>query len=346
MKPYIVFSNSMRLLCIIFSGLFILLVCKSQAQRINEKYIKRFPHSITTRGFLGTKPNEFKLEDNRTSGLLSYRVATAPRFGGGISYKWFSFASSLFKINEPNENQKGITNQFDLQWNFFMRLLSIDLRIQRHEGYYLENSSVIKNWDQTKDDLYQRFDLITASVGGNIRYNFNYQKYSPRAIFTQTERQLKSAGSPSFGFRWNFLSVKSDSSIVPENIESTFANFNLNQLFFSDIGFGLGYDYTFIRDKWFFNIGLMGFVVHQNVNFYESGMLKKQIGLQVNFQTRTALGYSNDNMYIGFTAVSDQMYSNWQNTKNIIYSFSKIRFIFARRIQKLTNQVEKIEIWN
>ena len=55
---------------------------------------------------------------------------------------------------------------------------------------------------------------------------------------------------------------------------------------------------------------------------------------------------SNDKIYMGFTAVSDQMYSNWQNNKNIIYSFSKIRFIFAKRIHTRTNQVEKREIWN
>ena len=336
----------MKLFNSIFCGLLILFTIDSQAQRINEKYIKRFPQSITAKGFIGTKPNEFKLEDNLTSGILSYKVATAPRFGGGISYKWFSVASSLFKLNEPNENQKGITNQFDVQWNFYLRLLSIDLRIQRHEGYYLENSNAIKNWDEIKNGLYQRYDLITSSVGGNIRYNFNYQKYSPRAIFSQTERQLKSAGSPSLGFRWNILGVECDSSIVPENIESTFSNFNLNQLSFSDIGIGLGYGYTFIRDRWFFNIGFMGFVVHQNVNFYENGLLQKQIGLQVNFQSRTALGYSNDNIYFGFTAVADQMYSNWQNNKNIIYSFSKIRLIFAKRIHTQPIKVEKREIWN
>ena len=336
----------MKLLNSIFSGLFILFVCQSQAQRINEKYIKRFPHSITTKGFIGTKPNEFKLEDNLTSGILSYKVATAPRFGGGISYKWFSVASSLFKLNEPNENQKGITNQFDVQWNFYLRFLSIDLRIQRYEGYYLDNSNTIKNWDKIRDGLYQRFDLITSSVGGNIRYNLNYQKYSPRAIFTQTERQLKSAGSPSFGFRWNILRVESDSSIVPENVQSTFVNFNLNQLSFLDVGVGFGYGYTFIRDKWFFNIGFMGFIVHQNVSFLGNGLLQEQIGMQLNFQSRTALGYSNDKIYMGFTAVSDQMYSNWQNNKNIIYSFSKIRFIFAKRIHTRTNQVEKREIWN
>tara|TARA_A100001234_G_scaffold220889_1_gene234980 strand:- start:688 stop:1698 length:1011 start_codon:yes stop_codon:yes gene_type:complete len=336
----------MKLFSIIFFGLFILFSNNSHAQRVNSRYIKRFPYSITVKSFIGTKPNEFKLEDNLTSGTLNYKVAAAPRLGAGISYKWFSVSSSLFKLSEPNENQKGITNQFDLQWNFYLRFFSIDLRMQRHEGYYLENSKTIKNWDEIKNGLYQRSDLITSSLGGNIRYNLNYKKYSPRAIFSQTERQLKSAGSLSYGFRWNILNMESDSSIIPANLNSTFVEFKLDRLYFSDFGYGFGYGYTFVRDQWFFNIGFMGFIVHQNVKFIENGTLQKQISLQVNFQSRTALGYSNDKIYIGFNAVSDQMYSNWKNTKNIIYSFSKIRVIFAKRIHTRPIKVEKEEIWN
>lgn len=301
---------------------------------------------MTFKGFVGGKTNEFKIEDNIGTGNLSYKVAPAPRFGAGFAYKWFSASSSLFKLGEPDETDKGATEQLDFQWNFYLRFLTIDFRIQRYKGYFLQNSNAIENWESINNNLYQRTDLVTGSFGGNIRYNLNFRKYSPKAMFSQTERQLKSAGSMSLGLRFNALGVQADSTLVPTNLQNDLNTFNLNQLSFVDLGLGIGYGYTFVRGKWFFNIGAMAFIVNQNLSFVGDNIQEEQSSAQVNVQSRSALGFSNDNFYIGFTVLADQMYSNWQNDKDFIYTFSKTKFVLAKRIH--TKPIKNIskDIWD
>lgn len=304
-----------------------------------------YPFSTTVKGFIGGKTNKLSIQDQLSTSVLNYKVAPAPRFGAGIAYRWFSVSSSLFKLGEIEESERGATNQIDFQWNFYLRSLTIDMRIQRYEGYFLENSNAIKNWENINESLYQRNDLITGSLGGNVIYNFNHRKYSPKAIFNQTERQIKSAGSFSLGARFNILGVGADSSIVPENLATDFENFEINQLLFNDAGIGVGYGYTFVNGKWFFNVGAIGYLVNQKLQFQGVNIFEVANSNQINFQTRTALGYSNDNFYIGFTAVADQMYSSWENSKDFIYTFSKTRFMLAKRIHHKPVKSEIPDIW-
>lgn len=323
----------------------IIVCCHLSGQNINNRYIKTYPYSTTLKGFIGGKANKLSIEDNLGLGNLTYKVAPAPRFGAGIAYRWFSISSSLFKLGEPDESERGATNQIDFQWNFYLRSFTIDMRAQRYEGYFLENSKAIKNWESLSEVLYQRNDLVTGSIGGNVIYNFNHRKYSPKAIFNQTERQIKSAGSFSLGLRLNALGVEADSSIIPQNLVYDFEGFNIDQLGFRDVGIGLGYGYTFVNGKWFFNIGTIGFLVSQELQFKGENIFEVSSSNQINFQTRSALGYSNDDVYIGLTAVADQMFSNWDNSKNFIYTFSKTRFIFAKRIHHRPVRKEVPDIW-
>ncbi len=317
-----------------------------RAQRVNNRYIKTYPYSSTIRGFIGGKANRLSLEDKIGTGNLNYKVAIAPRLGAGIAYRWFSISSSLFKLGEPDETERGVTDQIDFQWNFYLRSFTIDMRLQRYKGYFLENSNAINNWENLKEGLYKRTDLITSSLGGNIIYNFNHRKYSPKAVFSQTERQIKSAGSFSLGLRLSALVVEADSSIIPNQISYTFENFDIDQLSFNDIGVGLGYGYTFVNGKWFLNIGAIGYLVNQELEFKGLNIFEESTGNQINFQTRAAFGFANNNLYLGFTAVSDQMYSNWQNSKDFIYTFSKTRFMLAKRIHHKPQKEEISDIWN
>ena len=77
-----------------------------------------------------------------------------------------------------------------------------------------------------------------------------------------------------------------------------------------------------------------------------NNQLHEQSGLQVNGQFLSAFGYSNDNYYIGLTIVADEMYSNWQNNKDIIYTFSKTKLIYAKRIHTRPVKADKpVDIW-
>ena len=48
----------------------------------------------------------------------------------------------------------------------------------------------------------------------------------------------------------------------------------------------------------------------------------------------------------GLTAVADQMYSRWADSKDIIYSFSKTRFMLAKRFHLKPVKKDKSDIWD
>lgn len=319
-------------------------ITQIHAQRVNDRYIKIYPYTIYAKGFIGNKTNELQIEDQSPEKALNYKVAPSTNFGAGFSYRWMALSGSLLKLNDVDPQQKGTTNQVDFQWNFYLRSITADIRIQHYEGYFLSNSNAIHNWQKTNSKLYQRDDLTTTSLGGTIRYNFNYNKYSARAVYAQTERQLKSAGSPTIGLRWNSVEAKSDSSFIPNNLTNNFEDLSLNQLSLEDLGIGGGYNYTYVHGNWFVNIGAMAFLVHQNVQYETNNNYGDEQKFQLNFQTYSAMGYANDHIHIGFTIISDQMYSNWKNNMNFLYTFSKTRFVIAKRFH-LKPLVQKHEIW-
>ena len=88
----------------------------------------------------------------------------------------------------------------------------------------------------------------------------------------------------------------------------------------------------------------MGFIVNQNIQLTGGSKVDSERKNQLNFQTFSAIGYANDNNYIGFTIVADQMYSNWKNDKDFIYIFSKTRFVLAKRFH-IKPLVKENEIW-
>lgn len=184
-----------------------------------------------------------------------------------------------------------------------------------------------------KNGYYKREDLKVKSLGANIRYNFNSNKYSQKAAFSQTEQQLKSTGSLCLGIRWNLLDIKADSSIIPSQINKPFVDFSAQKIRIYDQGFGIGYSYSFVKKNWFINFSVMPYVIYQILEMEnEIGISKTLNSAQFILQSRGAIGYNGKNDYCGITFVSDQMRSRWDNAQDISYDFANVKLFYARRI--------------
>lgn len=167
-----------------------------------------------------------------------------------------------------------------------------------------------------------------------MRYNFNHQRYSQKSVFSQTERQKKSAGSTVIGIRWNYLGINSDSSIVPKLIEPKFQGFYLKTAEIYDQGIGAGYAYSLVYNNWFCNLTVMPWALYQTLNFKEVNTNKTNqlYSLQWVIQTRGAIGYHGKKDYYGLVFVTDQMRSRWKDAHDIGYNFGNVKFFYSRRI--------------
>ena len=298
---------------------------------IDSTYIKSYPECLTLKGYLDFKSNAFFATDDFTGARIDYQTTRAPRLGAGFSYKWMSLASTFFPIYQIPNSEGGNGRQIDIQYNFYFKFLSSDIRLQNYKGYYLNNKQNILGLEQGKE--YVRSDINATSIGLNVRYNFNWEKFSQKAVFSQTEKQLKNAGTWSVGLRWNALALEADSSFVPSNLSPNFIDFELKSFEIYDLGIGGGYAYSYIRKHWFFSFSFMPYLVLQGFKTQEEGAesISQMTSFQFIQQSRGAIGYSNHQHYYGITFVFDQMRSRWKNAHDIGYDFAHTKLIYAFR---------------
>jgi hypothetical protein len=317
-----------RILC------FLICVPSILFSQIDSTYIKKYPNTLTVKPYLDYKVNQFVMDDDITGGEANYGTSQVPRIGFGASYKWMSFLVAVSPLLKLDKDRKGATKQMDIQWNVYLKALSIDLRYQQYHGYYLENSTDILNWNMDKYNYYKREDLMTNSIGANIRYNFNHKTFSQKALFSQTEKQLKSAGTFTIGVRWNVLTIKADSALIPTKLEKGFINFDINNSTIYDQGIGLGYSYSYVHNNWFANLSAMPFLLYQIFNYdAPDNRTHALMSPQFILQLRGALGYNSNKNYCGITFVSDQMRSRWKDAHDIGYNFANIKLFYARRFK-------------
>lgn len=330
------FSRFLLLICL--SGLFLKQpgIASPQATGFtsdsiseNQAHIKDYKHLLTAR-FFALFQNASFLSYPEEAGKIAYRPNVPARLGIAGFYKWFGLGLSAgIPWLRPNTEKYGKTSVLDFRINAYGKFLTFETYFQQYIGLYV---SYLDN-DERQVEIIPGMRI--TSVGMNGTYIYNYEKFSMRASFIQVERQLKSAGSliilPSF----TFYHMKSDSGILPQQIDGSFPDFSddiLEGSFYS-LGLSPGYAYTFVFFKYFYfttavNLGVAW-------HSYTSKTYKStEYDNEFSFPTalRAALGYNSDRWFIGASFVTNpfNIVSN-RNDANYYYHLAQLRFWVGTR---------------
>ena len=280
---------------------------------VDTNYIDVLPMTLSTRVYLSRKFTQYEIRDHNIGEKLVYMPNKKLVAGIGFNYGLLGLnvgIGMLFFNQNQDDEKYGETNYLDLQAHWYLRKISIDLMLNRYQGYYLSNPhEMILGWP-SDDTLPKRRDMITISTGINVQYLFNYKKFSYNAGFVQTEWQKKSAGSFILGGQFYYVKVRGDSTLIPDDIryENFFDGFHFRRSDSYSLGANIGYAHTFvIISRIFFSISLTGGASLANVTLLsgENNNSKKS-GIKVGFHStfRTALGYNHKRFYIGFSYVN------------------------------------------
>lgn len=164
-----------------------------------------------------------------------------------VNYRFLSFsithAPAFLPGNHDNE-LKGKTDNFGLSLAFIHPHWFTQLDYSYNKGYYIRNSGDFSDeWQQGYPYL-QIPDMVVNSIAGLTGYSFN-ERFSVRALTTQTQRQLRSTGTfvPVVGYRFYSVNSLSDKSgQKSDNLE-----FNL----------GAGYHYTYVlKSSFYVSLGI------------------------------------------------------------------------------------------
>lgn len=121
----------------------------------------------------------------------------------------------------------GKTRSVDFQVHRYGRRFLLDLFYREYNGYYREEKEIIT--------LYP--NLSVRQIGAEGTYIFNRRRFSAKAAFEQSEKQVRSAGSPLLGGGMYWHEIELDKNMpLPEH--DPIDNFQL--------GLNAGYAYSWV----------------------------------------------------------------------------------------------------
>ena len=215
-----------------------------------------------------------------------------------FNYRFLSFDIKLapsFLPGNGDEDSKGKTKSFGMAAGLNFRHWFHNLSLSRTKGYYINNSEDFPAYVPGGPYL-QVPELIVTNFEGISGYSFN-PKFSVKSLITQTERQIRSAGSfiPLLGYRY-YVVENND-----ENATSTQRSDNI------EIVVGAGYYYTLVvKENFYFSLGAtpgIGYIFTKlNTRFPQSGnndIVSHSNAPVFRFDGRGALGYNGRSFFGG-----------------------------------------------
>ncbi|WP_406847124.1 DUF4421 domain-containing protein [Xanthomarina sp. GH4-25] len=188
-----------------------------------------FPNRITARFFYVNTSNSLTVNDRNSNLFFNLNPNKQDRIGASVSFRSitfsYSFAPDFLAENKDNDDSKlfnlGFRTYFGKHW-----MQSFD--VYQEKGFYIENNDV-----SVYLPLFKSF-----KIGGATSFIFN-ENFSFRAIVSQDEKQIKSAGSfiPRIIYYYNKINLKT---------EDGFSNSELDSY---DIVFAPSYYYNFVPSK-------------------------------------------------------------------------------------------------
>jgi len=213
-----------------------------------------------------------------------------------FNYRFLAFSinqAPSFLPGNNDEEDKGRTKNFGISLGTIHTHWWGNMSYSRNKGYYLNNSKDFSFW--TSGDPYlQDPNLVVNNFEWTLGYNFN-KNFSVRSITTQTERQLRSAGSfvPVVGYRLYFVN----------GLDEARGQKSSN----SEITIGAGYHYTLVIKKSFYaSLGITPGVGYIFTKLTTRGQLNSSGDLITNTKApilriggRGGIGYNGPKFFAG-----------------------------------------------
>ena len=242
---------------------------------VKTEYIESFPNRLTTRLFYINTYNSLTIKSRNVNQTFNLEPNKQNRIGASVAFRSlnisYSFAPNLLAENLDNDNSK----LFNLNLRTYFGKWMQTLDIYYEKGFYITDDAMEFYLPRTK----------SFKIGGGTSYIWN-DNFSFRAIVTQDEKQLKSAGS--FIPRIVYFYTKYDIRSADDTVDEDYYSF--------DLAFAPSYYYNLIPSK---NLLISaGFSAGLGVN-YTTSKFESLTSLLTEINFRGSITYDVSNLYFG-----------------------------------------------
>lgn len=312
---------------------------------VRRYYIKQFPRYFFLYPVLKQRSLNFELAKTDGSSVLTYKPNNT--YSLGVGFYIFEVGLELafaIPLNEQSIERYGESVTRDIQVNMLSKRWGVDAFYKRYSGFYLLDK---EHQPLATEPFPQRADIDTRNFGATGHYVFNNQKFSFRAAYNFSERQLYSRGSFLLFAAVNTFRVSADSSIVSSNRRAAFGpEVQFTRLRYTTFSIAPGYTYSLTYRNFFLNTTLTWGPAHHWIHYDLEGSQSARHDIAINsfLGARLAIGYNGYRIFGGMSFISqgsairfeDVSFSNNNNSFKLVvgYRFREIG-ILKKRLPEL-----------
>jgi hypothetical protein len=275
---------------------------------VQNAYVGNFRYNFMVKNFMATRHLSFNIR-SRTGQRKSVTYSPNGNYslGAGFFYKkvGLEFAFKL-PVSDRNNERFGRTRYLDWQTNIYGTRFGGDLTYQRYRGFYPREPALLDSTWRSGRNYPYRSDIVARNMAVNAFYIFNHKRFSYKAAFTQTEKQLQSAGSFILMAAFSHLRFNGNSDLLPGS-ESGQAeeDASFKQGSFSTTSILPGYAYTFILDDFYLSgsVHLGGSLQYKN--YVINHTAQQEFSLARKNHMRIAGGYNGQRWMAGTSVILD-----------------------------------------
>ncbi len=268
-----------------------------------------------------------------------------------LSYKFASIRLGIRpKVSDEDKLNMGESKSFRIHFKLLFDYWSHNFEYNHDKGYYIVNTEDFTPHIPKGDFHIQFPNLTTNTFSGSSMYKYN-TNYSVRAIESQTEIQIKSAGSFMPGVLYNYYDIKdADEILFPKNILEIRDNYSDVKGF--DISLTAGYYYTFVfRKHWYANAYAapgIGMDFHKITKHTPDDITSRNNNdIFYNLRSGIGIGYNGEKIFSGANfayRISSEKFSENEiklnTTANSFHVFIGYRFKAPKAVRKSVDYVE------
>ena len=295
--------------------IFVLLTARVSFAQVDSTYIGFFDRSVSLKGY-SSRSFVFLLQNSENE---EYEYMPNNPFNFGVGFSWkntmlsFSYGYGFDFLRDRN---KGKTESFDFQFHNYGRKFVFDVFIQKYKGFYLED-------EKHNVELFPNLSVQQYGVYG--LYVFNNKKFSYKAAFDQSQKQLKSAGSFLLGFGVYDSKIESDSSIII-NDQNILRNFQF--------GVSAGYAYTWVLGRrWFISGSVTSGIHFGSEKFSTFG--KQKLEVYPTVFPRVSVGYNREKWSLGFSYVNNIIFPSFSKDNSLGLSSGNFQLSYIWRLEDI-----------
>lgn len=298
-------------------------LAKNQPDSVRSRYIQRFPNYFFLWPVIKQRSTSFDVK-NQSNQKLTYKPNGNYGLGFGAYIFEVGFEVTFSVAPKPSSQQLyGHSSATDLQVNMLGKNFGLDLFTQHYSGFYLTDSNRPVPVNTPYPD---RPDISVWNTGVNGIYIFNKNKYSLRAAYNFSERQLRSGGSFILTGTVNTFNLRADSAVYGNKYATSFgATGDFIKLDYTTLSVAPGYAHTFVLKNFFVNGSLSIGPANHWLHYQSSAAEKSEVTLNSFADIRLAFGYNSDRFFSGVSFIAQ--------SRNI--KFDQLEFTSTNTIFKM-----------